>query len=245
MLNFINRLVTFTTVPKGKKFHVKIKNKPVGATVTKRNAGRNKQEDTDSDLDVRKMASDLFNMASFHDDGICGNIDLGLKLPADMQVRVWDDVKGNGIQDEDEPGLKGVKLQLVGNNKKHTPLDNQGWGSMAHHIMKTDENGLVVFEKVRKGRNLRRVKVLNAPPEGSVHTKKENANHKKNDEDNSELNKDMTSDPFNLGKLTEDKVYRSLDLGFKMPKKVIVRVCWNDVDKDGLQGDEEEGVGGV
>lgn len=92
----VNGLVTFVDVPKSKKLRVKLLNPPVGATVTRKNTGRNQDgaDNTDSDLDAKKMASDSFNMASFEGDGVHGSIDLGLKLPVDTQVRVWDDLNG-------------------------------------------------------------------------------------------------------------------------------------------------------
>lgn len=125
----------------------------------------------------------------------------------------------------DEPGIAGVKVRLVNNDKKRTEVTNVGAGSTAHRVLVTDENGLVKFEKVPKGRNFR-LQILNAP-EGSVATSKNKGGNKNGADDvDSDLNKDMTSDPFNLNKFTEYGTYNSMDMGLKLPKTVVVRV-WN------------------
>lgn len=147
-----------------------------------------------------------------------------------------------GIQEEDEPGIAGVEIQLL-NDKGRKPLENIGGGSNAHEIVKTGEDGIAKFFKVPKAMKMR-AKVLNAPP-GSVHTTK--ANHKKTDateQTDSDLNRDMTSDRFSLSSFAGAGAYGALDLGFRMPKRMVVR-AWNDANENGIQDDGEEDLAGV
>jgi hypothetical protein len=229
-------IVKFTQVPKGQNLMAKITNKPPGAIAT----GRNKGEDEGADSDLRSdLTSDAFNLNKFTDDGIFDSIDLGFRMPTDMNVRVWDDLNGNGVQDEGEPGIQGVKLRLVNADKDQTKLENCGGGSTAHADQATGEDGTVTFKMVPKGKKLL-VKVLNAP-KGSVGTQK---NKGGNDETDSDLRADMTSDSFNLNSFTTAGAYGNMDLGFKMPKTMVVR-AWNDANNNGKQDDGEEGIEGV
>ena len=135
-----------------------------------------------------------------------------------------------------------MEIQLL-HDKGRKQLQNVGGGSTAHEIVTTGEDGIAKFIKVPKATNLR-AKVLNAPP-GSIHTAK--ANHKKTDateETDSDLNKDMTSDRFNMLSFTGAGAFGSIDLGFKMPKTVVVR-AWNDANGNGIQDDGEEEIVGV
>lgn len=229
-------LVKFTKVPKDKQYRVKVLNKPTGAVRTQQNKGK----DAGADSDLRSdMTSDDFRLASFAGSGPFGEIDLGFKMPDDMQVRVWDDINGDGIQDEDEPGIQGVRLRLVNNDRDKTNVANIGGGSTAHSELTTNEDGIVLFKIVPKGRDFR-VKVTN-PPGGAVRTKQ---NQGKNEAGDSDLRDDMTSDVFNHNSFTGAGAYGNIDLGFKMPKTMIIRV-WNDVNGDGVQDDDEEGIEGV
>jgi hypothetical protein len=185
------------------------------------------------------MMSQAISLASFNEPGIFGEIDLGFKMPEDMEVKVWDDVNGNGIQDEGEPGIEGVKLQMIDTTKK-LPIENIGGGSTCHEEILTNDKGMATFLKCPKELSMR-VKVLNAPT-GSIHTQRNtNAASGGTKDNDSDLDQDMASVPFSLSSFIGHGAYGQIDLGFKMPKKMVIRV-WNDKNKNGLQDEGEEGI---
>lgn len=148
-----------------------------------------------------------------------------------------------GIQDEGEPGISGVQIQLIDAKKKEPLTEITGGGSNAHEVVTTGEDGIAKFIKAPKALKMK-AKVLNAL-KGSVHTTK--ANHKKTDateETDSDLNKDMTSDSFSMSSFTGDGAFGAIDLGFKMPKTMVVR-AWNDANGNGIQDEDEEEIAGV
>ena len=60
--------------------------------------GEDGKPDEEADSDLRKDGtSDSFDLTSFDGDRF-GRIDLGYKMPDDVEVKVWDDLNGNGIQ---------------------------------------------------------------------------------------------------------------------------------------------------
>ena len=81
-------------------------NMPANAVATRKNFGNNKDgaDLTDSEFDGNKQASDAFKLNSFSGDGPAGHIDLGVKLPDDIEVFVWEDGKSHCSRD----GLKCV-----------------------------------------------------------------------------------------------------------------------------------------
>jgi len=183
--------------------------------------------------------SNSFNLNSFAGSGAFGNVDLGFRMPDDVSIRVWDDINGNGMQDQGEPRIQGVRLQLVNNDANRTYVENIGGGSTAHSVLTMDVDGLVTFEKVPKGRGLR-VRVINAPS-GLVHT---NQNRGGDESADSDLGADMMSDSFNLASFNAGGAFQTIDLGFRMPKTMVVHV-WNDVNSNGVQDDGEAGIPGV
>ena len=132
--------VMFTGIPKGVHLRVKVVNKLKGAVKAKSNANRNKADDRDSDLEGKGAAwsSSHFNLGTFEGD-IFDKIDLGFLMPADLQVRLWDDINSNGIQDKGELGIPGVKLYIVNNDKNMTRIAKTS--GTAHQMLTTDENG--------------------------------------------------------------------------------------------------------
>ena len=215
-----NGIAKFTKVPKGIDLQVKITNAPAGAVTTKANTNRNKAEDKDSDFDTNNFSSH-FNLKKFVGSTF-SSIDLGYKMPDDLQVRVWDDVNLNGIQDADEPGIEGVELRLI-NDKDKKPFE--GYATLI-----TDEGGYVTFPKVTKTTKVR-VKVLN-PPKGAVVTKKNQHKKKGGTEDNdSDLGNNMMTDAFSLASFTGD-LFGKADIGFLMPDDMEIKV-WDDVNGNG------------
>lgn len=193
---------------------VKVVNAPAGAIRTNINEGGDEAVDSDLRSDGTTVSFSLksFGFKSFD------KIDIGYRLPADLKVRVWDDVNGNGIQDgEHEHGIQGVKLRLI-NDKTKGFLTNIGGGSNAHTEVISDSDGYATFQKVPKGIDFR-VKVTNAPG-GSIRT---GHNIGGSNERDSDFGDDMISDKINLSSFASP-IFESLDLGLKMPKTMVVRV---------------------
>lgn len=160
-------------------------------------------------------------------------------MPNDMEVRVWDDVNGNGIQDVGEPGIQGVQLVLVNDNTNKTRVENIGGGSTAHMELTTNETGYVTFKGVPKSRTLR-VQLMN-PPLGAVRTDTGKGTDRARDSD---LGSDMRSSSFNLDSFRDAGAFGHIAMGFRMPKTVVVR-AWNDLNNNGVQNEGEPGIPGV
>lgn len=84
-------LVEFRNVPRG-KFRVKVLNKPANVKRTSQNRGDSETNDSDFGDDGLSHA---FNLATFEGTTF-DEIGLGYILPASVDVRVWDDINGNG-----------------------------------------------------------------------------------------------------------------------------------------------------
>lgn len=124
-------------------------------------------------------------------------------------------------------------------NDKVTPLPNIGGGSNAHLIKFTDENGFATFGGVPRTETVR-IKVANAPP-GSVPTHR---NKGSNDHADSDMGTDFVTDSFDMNNFKGVGAIGQMDLGFRMPKTVVVRV-WRDADSDGIQDELEGGFEGI
>jgi len=224
----------FHKVPIGKDLRVKVINAPAGSIRTGLNAGRD--DNVDSDLRVDGTTTS-FNLRSFKGDRL-GKVDIGFQTPKDISVHVWDDVNSNGIQDPGEPGIKGVKLRLV-DGKSRIKIENIGGGSTAHEDVFTNDDGLAIFQKAPKSQWLR-VQVVNAPP-GSLITLKNRGNEDRDSDVNYD---DLTSDAFILNSFHGAGPYGKIDIGFRMPKTMVVRV-WDDRNQNGVQDEGEAGLKNV
>lgn len=225
-------VVTFSGVPKGVKLRAKVINAPKGATRTKENASKNKEEGRDSDLRSDSTSS-TFDLGTF-EGSTFDTIDLGYRMPVDLKVRLWDDLNANGIQDPEELGIQGVKLQIVKNDKNMTKIASQGPGSTAHQTLVTDEDGFVTFTGVPKGKKYR-VKIVNKPVGATVTRKNKGGNKNGADQTDSDLDaKKMASDVFDLASFHGDGECGKIDLGLKLPADVEAKL-WEDVNGNGKQ----------
>ena len=85
-------VATFVGVPKGLWLRARVTNKPPAAARARENVNRNGHEDLDSDLQGDSVTSQKFNLATFEGQTF-SSIDLGYVMPADLEVRVWEDGK--------------------------------------------------------------------------------------------------------------------------------------------------------
>lgn len=206
-----NGFVTFSHVPQNQRLRVHVLSGPKGAIPTHKKRGKDPTKD--SNLGSNGL-SDSFTLNSSGED--FSLINLGYRLPNSMIVRVWDDVNNNGIQDEGEPGIKGVKLRLVLDNTARTELSVPDPTATANSELETNEGGFVSFTGVPQNTRYR-VKVANAPPGATVAHKRRGT-----DRDlDSDLNSDGFTDSFTIS--TEGD-FTAISLGYRLPTTMRVRV---------------------
>ena len=87
-----------------------IDNLPSGCAFTYPNAGGNDELDSDADLDGDTACIDL-EAGDFID-----NVDAGLIPLASLGNQVWHDLNGDGIFDNNEPGISNIKVELYDDN---------------------------------------------------------------------------------------------------------------------------------
>lgn len=228
-LTGVDGWATLTELPRNKKLKVQVLNPPSGAVRSWNNRTRN--DELDSDL-LDGGLSDVFQIT---DELVFTNTSLGYRMPTDVTIRVFNDVDGDGIHDSWEPGLEGIKVKLI--TSEGADLEPMDHSSNAHREVVTDDRGYATFYKLPQDSNLR-AKVIEGPA-GGVAT---HARVGKNPTVDSDLRDDGTSYGFRI-KSTEP-VYTSLDLGYRLPKTVTVRV-WSDDNKNGIQDEGEEGIKGI
>ena len=159
-------------------------------------------------------------------------------MPADTEIKIFNDLNANGIFEPElgEKGIKNVRVRLISSKDKKNLKDQKNGGN-AHTEQVSDENGIVLFTGVPQSLKIR-AKVTGAP-KGAIPTVK-NAKDA-SEETDSDLGKDGISDQFWISEGTG--VHTALDLGYRMPESVIVRV-WNDANSNGLQDVGEAGIAG-
>ncbi|EJA1859362.1 carboxypeptidase regulatory-like domain-containing protein [Staphylococcus pseudintermedius] len=139
--------------------------------------------------------------------------------------KVWEDLNKDGIQNENEPGIKGVKVTLTKED-----------GSTVETT--TDENGNYKFTELPNGK----YKVVFETPEGYEATKV-------NVGDTA-----LDSDGQTVEVVIDNKDDMSIDSGFHKPEEVeppkeerfnLGDKVWEDLNKDGIQNENEPGIKGV
>lgn len=221
--------VRFTEVPKVMPLRVVVTEAPQGHAVpTLRNVVTDASSSSSLPSMLRNDAStDFFRLPSYEDRVTTG---IGYLLPMDIEIRAFNDLNNNGIQDEDDMALKGVRLRL------QTHLAGEGWVTLPDSPERsTDARGLATFTGVPQRQRLR-VQVVDAP-QGSIATTKRQGEDRTRDSD---LRDDGTTDEFTLMG-TEDP---HIGLGYRMPRSVIIRI-WNDANSNGIQDEGENGIEGV
>ena len=223
--------VVFTEVPRGVFLRVQIVNQPKeGVLRTLHNAGSDSEKDSDLGHDG---LSDRFFLTK---DSMT-EIDLGVLMPHDVRVRVWDDHNRNGIQDEEEVGLSGVKVRII-KAQDSSFYEGQCEGDdvtpeissvgLCNEELTSGEDGLVTFKNVPKGKF--HVKVLNKP-KGLTCTLQSKGSIEQKDSD---LGSNGISDVFDLSTFTE-ATFDEIGMGFILPRDVEVKV-WDDAYEPGVEG---------
>jgi len=145
--------------------------------------------------------------------------DAGLWSPGQVQAFVWDDRDGDGKQDEDEPGIKGVEVHLLESDGEIFQTQN------------SDDTGTITFENVPANRSFR-LQYFTLP--GFEFTLKDQGNSDNIDSDANRSNGVTGSFQATTGNQT----FTTWDAGLWSPGQVEAFV-WDDLDGDGKQDDGE------
>ncbi len=148
-------------------------------------------------------------------------IDLGIHKKYSLGDYVWNDLNKNGIQDADEPGIANVEVELLDNNNN----------SLAKTT--TDSNGKYQFDNLDNGD----YQVKFTIPEDYVVTVKDAGGDDTKD-----------SDPDSDGTVNvtiKDDDDFTIDLGIYTPKASIGDFVWDDLNRNGIQDENESGVANV
>ena len=230
-------IVTFTKVPRGLEMCVKVTNLPNGAIPTLQNV-EGSNEVNDSDLRSNGL-SDTFKIEEGSSYSHTST-DLSYLMPVTMHIHIWDDADADGLQDNGELGIPGIKLRLVKEDRNNVP--NQYNGRTAHTEQMMNADGIATFTKVPQALTVH-VKVTD-PPNGAVSTLQDVGS---DDAIDSDLRSHGLSVTFQLSNRVcsgSGTDISEVDLGYLMPKTVIVHV-WDDADVNGLQDDGETGIPGI
>ena len=160
--------------------------------------------------------------------------------PVQIGDRVWLDNNINGIQDQGEPGIQGVRVELLIDGG---PYIENG----QPRTSTTDGNGNYVFSNIAPNRNYSiRVAAGQAPLANyTLTTQKSGGSTRYNDSDPALVGDDALAVAV-APKLGADMSY---DFGYK-PKPTPTLYCvgdqvWEDINKDGLFNNGEPGIGNV
>lgn len=142
---------------------------------------------------------------------------------------VWNDLNENGLQNDGELGIPGVTVSLFASNNTFITSTS------------TDANGNYLFEMV-EGRNY--YLVFDASGDANVGDNFEVTLQDVGSDDNldsdisqTESRVDFEFEPIN-GSI-------EFDAGYTLPVAQVVGFVFNDANEDGLQGNNEAGIGGV
>ncbi|WP_026459947.1 SdrD B-like domain-containing protein [Schaalia suimastitidis] len=212
-------------LPAGQSYTVKVTD-PFGYISTTAGAGSDRGNDSSTD---EASSGDLTT------DGAQDlTLDFGyVKARVSVGDYVWFDEDRDGVQDDDEEGLKEVELTISGPDGK-TVTDVDGNPVVP---VTTDADGKYVFENlpVLPAGQSYVVKVTN--PFGYIPTAVASGTERSADSSaNEAASNDLTTDG------AKDT---TLDFGYVKARVSVGDYVWFDADKDGLQDDDEDGLEGV
>ncbi len=184
-------------------------------------------DDFDSDVNPSTGQSEVFshNPAEGNTD-----IDAGFIEPtATITGFVWLDLNENGLQNDGENGIPGVRVDLIDAN-----------GNIVA-TTETDANGNYIFNDVKSDSYTLDFDATNDPVVGDNFetTLQDVGSDERFDSDIDQTSNDVSFD-FDASMGNAD-----FDAGYKLPLGNIMGIAFEDVDKDGLQGGNEPMIGGV
>ncbi len=189
---------------------------PNGYMVTPQNVGDDDAKDSDANQTNGKT-----KVTTLEDGENDLSWDMGIHKKYSLGDFVWDDLNKNGIQDADEPGIANVEVELLDENGK----------SLAKTT--TDSNGKYQFDNLDNGD----YQVKFTIPEDYVVTVKDAGGDDTKD-----------SDPDSDGTVNvtiKDDDNFTIDMGIYTPKASIGDFVWDDINRNGIQDENESGVANV
>ena len=195
-----------------------------GYQVTKKDAG---DDAKDSDAGADGCTATTTLGADKREDL---TLDLGLTPPGNkLGDFVWADTNKNGLQDDGEPGVAGVKVTL-----------KDGTGATAGTTT-TGADGKYLFDNLNDGTYSVCFDTANLPADYAGYTL--TAKDKGDDAKDSDAGTDGCTPPTTLGASKREDL--TLDAGIVAPPNKIGDFVWVDTNKNGLQDAGEPGVQGV
>jgi hypothetical protein len=168
------------------------------------------------------------------------------KCPADLHLatssigdRVWYDLDGDGLQDAGEPGLQGVKVNLI-DTRDGRLIESQFTGADGDYLFEMLSNEYYIVQVDES-----------TLPSGFSSTTVDIGG----DYHDSYVNNVCGSDCIQRDgqtytriyyiNLDDDQDYRTADFGYRPSGAVIGDYVWSDADNDGVQDPGEPGIGNV
>lgn len=189
---------------------------PTGYATTVKNAGSSDALDSNAD------ASGNLGKVTVSAGQNVTNLDAGLVQTGAIGDRVWYDTNGDGIQQSNESGARGVKVTLL--NEKGVVIATDV----------TDASGNYLFSDVGPGKYSVKVDA----PDGYIFTKQNQGYYDTNDSD---ADANGLISQFTLAQGVVDK---TRDAGLVQESSIGNRV-WEDSNANGIQDAGEKGVDGV
>lgn len=170
------------------------------------------------------------NLINVQKGQLVSNLNVGMSFNGEITTTVWEDKNYDGNRDPNEEAIQGIKVRLLNENGD---IAKDIFGNNVPDQL-TGDYGQVHFKNLDSGTY--KVSVI-MPKEYSNFTKQ-----------NTDLNKDYsnvnTSGFSENILLSTDKSKRDINAGLVKTGAIESRV-WNDKNKDGKQGGNEEGVANV
>jgi len=143
---------------------------------------------------------------------------------------VWEDLNGNGIQDEGEPGLNGITVNLF----------SDGGELIASQITsdnpETDERGYYLFDNLDLGSYYLQFEVIDTFP-FAMHVSDSLSN-------NSDVTSSIADGSTDLFTLVANECNLDIDAGYSATGK-IGNFVWKDLNENGIQDEGEPGIEGA
>ncbi|MCP3930057.1 MAG: T9SS type A sorting domain-containing protein, partial [Bacteroidetes bacterium] len=144
--------------------------------------------------------------------------------PSKLGDLAWKDINGNGLQDENEPGMPDVQVILSGMNSLGNPVND---------TTVTDESGMYMFDGLHPGTYKLTFESLTEHPFTQVNTGE-------NDQIDSDVDPDMgMTGNIELG---QGEYNATIDAGYLSSSIRIGDFVWHDINKNGIQDIDEPGV---
>ena len=192
---------------------------PVGYEITYALEGANDSLDSNIDENGMMMLEILVG------NEMNPTYDAGLYQPAKIGDIVWEDINGNGIQDETGTGVAGVEVRLAGTD---------GAGNLVTDTTQTDGTGMYMFGGLRPGT----YQVSMETPTGYVIIDS-------NEGSNDSLDSDVDEQGVTIMEvLTSGENNPTYDMGIYRPAK-IGDIVWEDTNGNGIQDETGTGVANV